>query len=147
MAPFFTLFGRTVGSYGLCSVFGLLVSSFVAIRLGRRQGFPIYPVIQAAVAALVGLLAGGHLLYGLLHLPRLLAQPVPIMFQRLCLLRRLFGRLVLCPLVRPSLCAQPMRTAHRSICLLCPPIPRLWPDRMFSGWLLLWHPLPMGLYR
>ena len=82
MAPFFTLFGRTVGSYGLCSVFGLLVSSFVAIRLGRRQGFPIYPVIQAAVAALVGLLAGGHLLYGLLHLPRLLAQPTPIMFLR-----------------------------------------------------------------
>lgn len=82
MAPFFTLFGRTVGSYGLCSVFGLLVSSFVAIRLGRRQGFPIYPVIQAAVAALVGLLAGGHLLYGLLHLPRLLAQPAPIMFLR-----------------------------------------------------------------
>ena len=82
MAPFFTLFGRTVGSYGLCSVFGLLVSSFVAIRLGRRQGFPIYPVIQAAVAALVGLLAGGHLLYGLLHLPRLLAQPTTIMFLR-----------------------------------------------------------------
>ena len=62
MAPFVTLFGRTVGSYGLCSVFGLLVSSFVAIQLGRRRGVPSYLVIQAAVSALVGLLAGGHLL-------------------------------------------------------------------------------------
>lgn len=82
MAPFFTLFGRTVGSYGLCSVFGLLVSSFVALRLGRRQSLPVYPVIQAAVAALVGLLAGGHLLYGLLHLPELLTQPTVATFLR-----------------------------------------------------------------
>ena len=82
MVPFFTLFGRTVGSYGLCSVFGLLVSSFVALRLGRRQGLPVYPVIQAAVAALVGLLAGGHLLYGLLHLPELLTQPTVATFLR-----------------------------------------------------------------
>lgn len=116
MAPFFTLFGRTVGSYGLCSVFGLLVSSFVAIRLGRRQGFPIYPVIQAAVAALVGLLAGGHLLYGLLHLPRLLAQ-LPRSCFCSCFSGSVYyggflGSLVLCPLVRPSLCAQP--SANRS---------------------------------
>lgn len=150
MAPFFTLFGRTVGSYGLCSVFGLLVSSFVAIRLGRRQGFPIYPVIQAAVAALVGLLAGGHLLYGLLHLPGLLAQPAPIMFLRCFSGSVYYGGFLgawFCVHWYAHRFAPNQCEAHRSICLLCPPIPRLWPDRMFSGWLLLWHPLPMGLYR
>lgn len=75
MLPFFTLWGRTIGSYGLCAVLGLLISGFVAVRLGQRRGFPAYLVIQATVAALIGLLAGGHLLYGLLHLPALLTQP------------------------------------------------------------------------
>lgn len=82
MAPYITLFGRTVGSYGLCSVLGLLVSGFVAIRLGRRRGVPSYLVIQAAVSALVGLLAGGHLLYGLLHLPERLTQSALVTFLR-----------------------------------------------------------------
>lgn len=82
MAPFITLFGRTIGSYGLCAVLGLLVSSFLAVRRGRRQGVPIYLIIQAAVSALVGLLVGGHLLYGLLHLPELPSHPAPAMFLR-----------------------------------------------------------------
>ena len=82
MAPYITLFGRTAGSYGLCSVLGLLVSGFVAIRLGRRRGVPSYLVIQAAVSALVGLLVGGHLLYGLLHLPERLTQPALVTFLR-----------------------------------------------------------------
>ena len=82
MAPFVTLFGRTIGSYGLCSVLGLLVSGFAAIQLGRRRGVPSYLVIQAAVSALVGLQAGGHLLYGLLHLPELLTHPAVTTFLR-----------------------------------------------------------------
>lgn len=82
MAPYITLFGRTAGSYGLCSVLGLLVSGFVAIRLGRRRGVSSYLVIQAAVSALVGLLVGGHLLYGLLHLPERLTQPALVTFLR-----------------------------------------------------------------
>lgn len=80
MAPYVTLFGRTMGSYGLCAVLGLLFSGFLAVRLGRRRGAPSYLVIQAAVSALVGLLVGGHLLYGLLHLPELLSHLTPATF-------------------------------------------------------------------
>lgn len=75
MAPFFSLFGRAVGSYGLCAVLGLLTCGLLAVRLGRRFSLPTYLVIQAVTAAGAGMLVGGHLLYGLLHLPALLAQP------------------------------------------------------------------------
>ena len=82
MAPYLPLFGRTIGSYGLCAVLGLMFSGFLAVRLGRQRGVPSYLVIQAAVSALVGLLVGGHLLYGLLHLPELLSHPSPATFLR-----------------------------------------------------------------
>lgn len=75
MIPFFSLFGRTVGSYGVCAVLGLLVCGFWAVKLGRQHGIPSYVILQALVAAGVGLLLGGHLLYGLLHLSELFSPP------------------------------------------------------------------------
>lgn len=72
MFPTFEIFGRTVDTYALSSIIGLLVCGFVACRLGRRFQISPEDIILLMVVAGVGILLGGHLLYGLTNLPLVL---------------------------------------------------------------------------
>lgn len=85
MFPTFSLFGRIIGSYSLCAIAGLLFSAFLAVRLAARRQIPSYTVIQAVLAAGIGLLLGSHLLYALTQLPtllHLLTEPVSVQMDR-----------------------------------------------------------------
>ncbi len=68
MFPYFEFFGRTVGSYGLCAVAGLLVCGFVCTALGKPHKIFCEDVIMLLLAASTGIFLGGHLFYGLLQI-------------------------------------------------------------------------------
>ncbi len=69
MFPTFEIFGRPVGTYALCSIVGLLVCGFVACRLGKKRGVCSEDIILLIVVIGIGVLVGGHLLYGITNLP------------------------------------------------------------------------------
>lgn len=71
MFPTLELFGRTVGTYGLCSAVGFLAMLLCVALLARRRGLvPDEEVIVALVCA-GGAAVGAVLLYGLTNLPLL----------------------------------------------------------------------------
>lgn len=65
MYPFFEIFGRTIGSYAVCGFVGLFVSAFVAQKLLKRIDFLFEDLILTILVIAVGMLIGGHLLYGI----------------------------------------------------------------------------------
>ncbi|MGM9648051.1 MAG: prolipoprotein diacylglyceryl transferase [Eubacteriales bacterium] len=73
MFPYFTFFGRVIGSYAILSMLGLAVCCIVVARLGKKVGLEIEDGILAMVAAAVGLFFGGHLLYAITNLNDLIA--------------------------------------------------------------------------
>lgn len=71
MFPYFEILGRVVGSYAVCSVAGMLICGWVAVWLGRRYGIAMEEILLCMVAIVLGLLIGGHVVYGITHLPEL----------------------------------------------------------------------------
>ncbi len=74
MFPYFEIFGRTVGMYGVCAVVGLLVCGFLCSALGRRYGLYPEDIVMVFVLAGGGILIGGHLLYGFLQLDSIISN-------------------------------------------------------------------------
>lgn len=68
MYPYFNIFGRLIGSYALCATIGFLVCGLLAWRLGKRKNIVFEDLLLAMVAMVVGLLAGGHILYGITNI-------------------------------------------------------------------------------
>ena len=65
MYPEIKLLGRTIGTYGLCSFFGLALSVVVGWLLAKRWKNTFDDVLLLALSIAVGLFLGGHLLYGI----------------------------------------------------------------------------------
>lgn len=63
MFPYLHIFGRTVGSYGVCMVLGVLLVGFLAIRQCGRQGLPREDIFIVGAFALSLALVFGNLLY------------------------------------------------------------------------------------
>lgn len=73
MFPYFTLFGKVIGSYALISIIGLIVCCIVTVRLGKKYKIELEDIILAAVAVGIGLILGGHLLYGITNIDDMIA--------------------------------------------------------------------------
>lgn len=67
MFPYFEIFGKVVGSYALCSVVGILVCGAVGTWIGAKYKVPFEDVVLYIIAIVLGLLVGGHILYGITH--------------------------------------------------------------------------------
>ena len=72
MYPYFEIFGRTIGSYAVCSFIGLLAASLVAWRLSKKISVPFEDIILIVLAVLAGMLIGGHLLYAITNYNKVL---------------------------------------------------------------------------
>lgn len=65
MFPEFEIFGINLPVYGLVSLVGILVATFVGIRLSHRRDINKQNLFSLAIVAGVGLLVGANLLYAL----------------------------------------------------------------------------------
>jgi len=73
MFPYFEIFGKTIGSYGLCAIVGLLVCGLVACLLARRYKIAYEDIILLMVVIGVSLLIGGHVMFGITNTNKLIA--------------------------------------------------------------------------
>ena len=64
MFPVFEVFGKQIGSYGVMAVIGFTVCFLVGMRLTKRFDINIYDFALTMIAAAIGLVIGGGLLYG-----------------------------------------------------------------------------------
>ena len=65
MHPIVEIFGHNVGTYVICAAIGVLVSALVGYLLIRKEdGVVIDDMIVTTVLVVVGMVIGGHLLYG-----------------------------------------------------------------------------------
>lgn len=67
MLPIVEFLGREIGTYSICMIVGLLVSAFLAYHLGKRDGFSLEEIVFVVLWIALGIVLGGHLLYGITH--------------------------------------------------------------------------------
>lgn len=63
MYPFIHIFGRTIGTYGLCMMLGVFLAAFLAIRLGKKRGVLMEDILIVGATAMGCALVCGSLLY------------------------------------------------------------------------------------
>lgn len=63
MYPYFDIFGRKIGTYGLCMILGFLLVGVLALRRGKPQGLCAEDIFIVAATALGGALVVGGSLY------------------------------------------------------------------------------------
>lgn len=68
MLPTFELFGKTLSTYAVTATIGILLSGFFACRRARKAGLDVNDMIMVLIWAGIGVLIGGHTLYGLTNL-------------------------------------------------------------------------------
>lgn len=73
MFPYFEIFGKTIGSYGLCAIVGLLLCGVVGCLLARRYQVAYEDIILVMVVIGVSLMIGGHILFGITNTKNLIA--------------------------------------------------------------------------
>ena len=73
MFPSFEVFGKTIGSYGLCAIVGLLVCGVVACLLAKRYKIAYEDIILLMVIIGVSLLIGGHIMFGITNTNHLIS--------------------------------------------------------------------------
>lgn len=73
MFPIINVFGREIGSYAVCSFIGLFVSVFVAVCLTKRLKLLFEDVILMVLAVSLGMLLGGHFLYGITNISKIVS--------------------------------------------------------------------------
>ena len=65
MYPLIEVFGRSIGTYGLCAFVGFAVSVLVAYLVSREKKVTVDDLLLLALSVGVGIFLGGHLLYAL----------------------------------------------------------------------------------
>lgn len=65
----FEIFGREIGMYGLVTVVGIFIACFLIYMLNRKKGISFDELLMASIFSLIGMVVGGHLLFGLSRIP------------------------------------------------------------------------------
>ena len=74
MVPTFTVFGKTISSYGLMAVLGFLAGLLFVIMAGKQQRKKKEDSVYVYTLGMVGALIGAKGLYLLLNLPRMISD-------------------------------------------------------------------------
>ena len=69
MFPSFNFLGRTIGTYSLVTIIGIVLAAVLVFLLLKKSGAVIENIIFAGLSAVAGMLVGGHFLFGLTRLP------------------------------------------------------------------------------
>ncbi len=65
MLPDFELFGRTISTYPLVAVIGVLLAGVFACRVAKKRGYDDNTMIMFLLVAGIGAIIGSHLLYAM----------------------------------------------------------------------------------
>lgn len=63
----FELFGKTITPYAVCVLIGILVAGFYACKTAKKRGYDDNDMIVLLLISMVGVLIGGHILYGIVN--------------------------------------------------------------------------------
>lgn len=77
MFPTFVLLDRTFSMYAVMAVAGLLLAGWLLCRTARRLGLDTTDAMVVGLVVCCGILAGGHILYGIVEHAR-----IPALFQQ-----------------------------------------------------------------
>lgn len=69
MIPNIELFGKTITPYMLLALTGVLVILFFTQRVGKKRGLDDIHILYMLLFCFIGVLIGGHLLYGITNMP------------------------------------------------------------------------------
>ena len=69
MYPIVEIFGKEIGTYGICTLVGIFVCAFLSCYLVKKKGLFYEDMIITIVYILIGMFIGGHILYGWYLLP------------------------------------------------------------------------------
>jgi len=72
MFPILELFGKEYSMYAICAIFGLCVCGLVATLLGKKYKLAVEDIVLFMLSAALGLIVGGHILYGIVNIPLLI---------------------------------------------------------------------------
>ena len=73
MYPTIDFFGHTIGTYGICAAIGLFVCAAVGFLLTKeKKGVCIDDIIVTAVIVAVGMVIGGHIVFGITNIPNII---------------------------------------------------------------------------
>ncbi|MDD2362083.1 MAG: prolipoprotein diacylglyceryl transferase [Oscillospiraceae bacterium] len=71
MNPIITVFGRDIATYSLAAIAGILISgTFVCVN-AKKRGFDQVKVTVALLVSAIGILMGGHILYGITNINKI----------------------------------------------------------------------------
>ncbi len=68
MFPYIEIFGKMITSYAICVLLGILVMGFCCIKKAKAYQIQDYDMIVFLLICAVGVLLGGHLLYGIVNI-------------------------------------------------------------------------------
>lgn len=68
MYPIIELFGRQIGTYGLCALFGLIIAMGFFCHRVSVISYPIDDSILLGINIIIGLVIGSHMLYGIINI-------------------------------------------------------------------------------
>jgi len=80
MLPFITIFGRRIATYGLVNLAGAALGICTAVYVSRRREIPRQDAFFASLYAVIGMLAGGKLLFIITMLPELISRSAELYF-------------------------------------------------------------------
>ena len=69
MFPFLNIFGAEFSTYTLCTVVGILLSGLYVCRTAKKLGHDDNDYIIFMLVCSIGVIVGGHLLYGITKIP------------------------------------------------------------------------------
>ena len=70
MYPTIDIFGHTIGTYAICAAVGLFLCVVVGyLLIKEKKGVCIDDIIVTAVIIAVGMVTGGHIVFGITHIP------------------------------------------------------------------------------
>lgn len=72
MYPIIEIFGRTVGSYAVCSFIGLFIAVAVATKISKNNRIAFEDIILMVLAIVAGVLIGSHLVYVLTNVDKII---------------------------------------------------------------------------
>lgn len=72
MYPIIEIFGKEIGTYGICTLVGIFVCAFLSCYLVKKKGLFYEDMIITIVYILIGMFIGGHILYGITNIPHII---------------------------------------------------------------------------